>query len=89
MAKSQYSADSASPPQSLSPPNGNKVGAFKIVHFPAPFLKVPLSVPTTFVLTGINGYIGENTDLGRRHQEHGSVGRHACKSDTPTPISID
>ncbi|MCK1288949.1 hypothetical protein IVB41_34140 [Bradyrhizobium sp. 44] len=90
MAKSQYSADSASPPHSPSPSHDNKVGTFKIAYFPAPYPKDTLSMPTTFVLAGIS-YFGENVDLRRRIPEHNSVRRKAGHSgtDTTTPSSID
>ncbi|QOZ67295.1 hypothetical protein [Bradyrhizobium arachidis] len=90
MAKSQYSADSASPPQFPSPSHDNKVGTFKIAYFPAPYLKDTLSMPTPFVLAGIS-YVGENVDLRRRIPEHNSIRRKAGHSGTytTTPSSID
>lgn len=89
MAKSQYSADSASLPQYPSTSSGNRMGTFKIAYFPARYLKDPFSAPTTFVLTGTNTYVGENVDLGRRIPEHASVRRKAGHSGTYTPTSID
>lgn len=91
MAKSQYSADSAPLPQSPSPPNSNKVDVFKTAYFPAPFLKDVLLASKTYVLIGMNGYIGESANLRRRLREHGAVRRMDGQSGTctPTPISID
>ncbi|MCS3765275.1 hypothetical protein [Bradyrhizobium centrosematis] len=91
MAKRQYSADSAPLPQSYLPPDGNKMGTFESLHLRAPFSKGTSSVPTTFVITGTNAYIGENVDLRRRIPEHYSVRRKTGHSGTytPTPISID
>ena len=90
MAKCKYSADSASLPQSPSPSFGDKMGAFKTANVPAPVRK-DTPVPTTFVVTGTNAYIGESADLGRRLSKHGAVHRTAGQSGTcpPTPTSID
>jgi hypothetical protein len=91
MAKSQYSADSASLPQSPSSSNGNRVDIFKTAYIPGPFPKDTLSVSATFVVTRTNGYVGESADLRRRLPEHGAVRRTAGQSGTcnPTSISID
>jgi hypothetical protein len=89
MAKREYSADSAPLPQPYLPPDGNKMGTFE--SLPAPFSKGTSPVPTTFVLTGTNAYIGESADLRRRLPEHGAVRRTAGQSGTciPTLISIE
>jgi hypothetical protein len=84
MAKSQYSADSASLPPPRLPSDGNKMGTSTPL-IPASFLKNTLPVSTTFVLTDI----GENADLGRRLPEHGSVRRKTGQSGTPSLIFID
>jgi hypothetical protein len=89
MAKSQYSADSASLPQPPLPSDGNRMGTFKTAGLPTSFLKDALPVPTTFVVTDMSAYIGKSADLGCRLSEHRSVRRNVGKNDTPAPTSID
>jgi hypothetical protein len=66
------------------------MGAVKTAYLAAPVRKDTLPVPTTFLVTGTNTYIGESADLGRRLPEHG-VRRTAGLSGTctPTHTSID
>jgi hypothetical protein len=89
MAKNQYSADSAPLPQSPSPSNGNKMGAVTPLNVPASFLKDMLPASKTYVLTGMNAYIGETRDVMRRLTDRESVHRKAGQSGIPTPTSID
>jgi hypothetical protein len=77
MAKSQYNADSASPPPlSLRPglPGSRIEDPVKLVSFPASPVNDALPVPATYVLAGgANMYVGESAHPGCRLPAHGAL----------------
>lgn len=89
MAKSQYSADSAPLPPSTAPSNRDKMGAVTPFNVPATFLMGMLPIPKSYVVTGVNAYIGESHGALRRLTDRASVHRMAEQSGIPTPDSID
>lgn len=88
MANSQYSADSAPPPQSLSPSSRNKKGAVTLFNVPASSFTDILPAPKSYVLTGMTAYIGVSQAM-HRMTDRVSVHRMSEQSGAPTPNSID
>lgn len=88
MAKSQYSADSASLPQSLSPSSRNKKGVVTLFNIPAPSFTGILPAPKSYVLTGMNAYVGVSQAM-HRLTDRVSVHRMSEQSGAPTPNSND
>jgi hypothetical protein len=93
MAKSQYNADSASPPPlSLRPglPGNRKEDPVKFVSFPAAPVNDTLHVPATDVLAGgANMYVGESAHPGRRLPAHDARDAKPSLSGPSTTTAID